>query len=65
MSLRQRIAFTVGALIVYRIGTYIPVPGIDPHIMAEIFAKHQGGVLGVFNMFTGGALSSAPPSRRR
>ena len=46
----------LGALIVCRIGTYIPVPGIDPHILAEIFAKQQGGVLGVFNMFSGGAL---------
>jgi preprotein translocase subunit SecY len=55
-ELKKRLWFVLGALIVYRIGTYIPVPGIDPHIMAEIFAKHQGGVLGVFNMFAGGAL---------
>ncbi len=56
-ELKQRLWFVLWALIVYRVGTYIPVPGIDPHIMAEIYAKHQGGVLGVFNMFTGGALS--------
>jgi len=56
-ELKKRLLFVLGALIVYRIGTYIPVPGIDPHILAEIFAKHQGGVLGVFNMFSGGALS--------
>ncbi len=56
-ELKKRLWFVLGALIVYRLGTYIPVPGIDPHILAEIFAKHQGGVLGVFNMFTGGALS--------
>jgi len=56
-ELKKRLWFVLGALIVCRIGTYIPVPGIDPHIMAEIFAKHQGGVLGVFNMFSGGALS--------
>jgi preprotein translocase subunit SecY len=56
-ELKKRLWFVLGALIVYRIGTYIPVPGIDPHILAEIFAKHQGGVLGVFNMFSGGALS--------
>lgn len=56
-ELKQRLWFVLGALIVYRIGTYIPVPGIDPRILAEIFARHQGGVLGVFNMFSGGALS--------
>jgi len=56
-ELKKRLWFVLLALIVYRIGTYIPVPGIDPHILAEIFAKHQGGVLGVFNMFSGGALS--------
>lgn len=56
-ELKKRLWFVLGALIVYRIGTYIPIPGIDPHILAEIFAKHQGGVLGVFNMFSGGALS--------
>jgi len=56
-ELKKRLWFVLGALIVYRLGTYIPVPGIDPHILQEIFAKHQGGVLGVFNMFSGGALS--------
>lgn len=56
-DLKKRLWFVLGALIVYRIGTYIPVPGIDPHILAEIFAKHRGGVLGVFDMFSGGALS--------
>jgi preprotein translocase subunit SecY len=56
-ELKKRLWFVLGALIVYRFGTYIPVPGIDPHILAEIFARHQGGVLGVFNMFSGGALS--------
>ena len=56
-ELKKRLWFVLGALIVYRVGTYIPVPGIDPHILQEIFAKHQGGVLGVFNMFSGGALS--------
>lgn len=56
-ELKKRLWFVLWALVVYRIGTYIPIPGIDPHILAEIFAKHQGGVLGVFNMFSGGALS--------
>src|SRR5271154_1773589 len=56
-ELKKRLWFVLGALVVYRLGTYIPVPGIDPHILQEIYAKQQGGVLGVFNMFTGGALS--------
>ena len=49
--------FLVGALIVYRIGAHIPVPGIDPHKLAELFQSQQGGILGMFNMFSGGALS--------
>jgi len=56
-ELKKRFFFLIGALIVYRLGTYIPVPGIDPHILAEIFAKQSGGVLGMFNMLSGGALS--------
>jgi len=56
-ELKKRFFFLIGALIVYRLGTYIPIPGIDPHILAEIFAKHQGGVMGMFNMLSGGALS--------
>ncbi len=59
-ELKSRLWFVLGALIVYRLGTYIPVPGIDPHILQEIFAKQQGGVLGVFNMFSGGALQRMP-----
>jgi preprotein translocase subunit SecY len=55
-ELKQRIWFTLGALIVYRLGTYIPVPGIDPAQLQLIFEQHQGGVLGVFDMFAGGAL---------
>ncbi|MFO0389346.1 MAG: preprotein translocase subunit SecY [Alphaproteobacteria bacterium] len=55
-ELKKRLWFVLGALIVCRLGSFIPVPGIDPHILAEIYAKHQGGVLGVFNMFSGGAL---------
>lgn len=56
-ELKQRLLFVLGALVVYRIGTYIPVPGIDPHILEEIFQKHEGGILSVFDMFSGGALS--------
>ncbi len=55
-ELKQRIYFTLLALVVYRIGTYIPVPGIDSAAMEAIFAQHQGGILGIGNMFAGGAL---------
>ena len=55
-ELKRRLWFTLGALIVYRIGTYIPLPGIDHAVMAQIFQQQAGGVLGMFNMFAGGAL---------
>ena len=55
-ELKKRLWFTLGALIVYRIGTYIPLPGIDPVVLEDIFQQQQGGVLGMFNMFAGGAL---------
>jgi preprotein translocase subunit SecY len=55
-ELKKRLWFTLGALIVYRLGTYIPVPGIDPGILADIFRQQQGGILGMFDMFSGGAL---------
>ncbi len=55
-ELKKRIWFTLGALVVYRIGTYIPLPNIDPHALAELMNKNAGGVLGIFNMFSGGAL---------
>lgn len=55
-ELKQRIWFTLGALIVYRLGTYVPLPGIDPQILNDIFTQHQGGLLGVFDAFSGGAL---------
>ncbi|AFX98418.1 preprotein translocase, SecY subunit [Candidatus Endolissoclinum faulkneri L2] len=56
-ELKKRIWFTLGALIVYRLGTYIPVPGIDPEVLKQIFHNTQGGILDIFNMFSGGALS--------
>lgn len=56
-DLKQRLLFVLGALIVYRIGAHIPVPGIDPTVLAELFKSQQGGILGMFNMFSGGALS--------
>ena len=55
-ELRQRILFTLGALIIYRLGTYIPVPGINPVALNEIVNQASSGVLGMFNMFSGGAL---------
>lgn len=55
-DLQQRLLFTLGALIVYRLGTYIPVPGIDPTALAEIFNRNSSGILGMFDMFSGGSL---------
>jgi preprotein translocase subunit SecY len=56
-DLKRRILFCLGALLVYRIGAHIPVPGIDPVRLAELFQSQAGGILGVFNLFSGGALS--------
>ncbi|MEA4839038.1 MAG: preprotein translocase subunit SecY [Rhodospirillaceae bacterium] len=56
-ELKKRIWFTLGALVIYRLGTWIPVPGIDPHILADIFKQTGSGILGMFDMFAGGALS--------
>ncbi len=56
-DLWRRLWFLAGALIVYRLGAHIPVPGIDPARLAELFHGQQGGILGVFNLFSGGALS--------
>ncbi len=55
-ELKQRLLFVLGALIVFRIGAYIPVPGIDPHVLSTLFDQQKGSILGVFNMFSGGAL---------
>ena len=55
-ELKSRIWFTLGALVIYRLGTYIPIPGIDPGILHDIFARNAGGILGMFDMFSGGAL---------
>lgn len=55
-ELKKRIWFTVLALIVYRLGTWIPIPGVDPHVMAEMFHRQGGGLLGMFDMLAGGAL---------
>jgi len=56
-DLKKRLLFLLGALVVFRIGAHIPVPGIDPIRLAELFQSQQGGILGLFNMFSGGALS--------
>ncbi|MCC7166557.1 MAG: preprotein translocase subunit SecY [Rhodospirillales bacterium] len=56
-DLKKRLWFALGALIVYRIGTYIPLPGVDPHILQDVFNNARGaGILGMFDMFAGGAL---------
>src|ERR1700693_1527157 len=55
-ELKKRIWFTLGALIVYRLGTYIPLPGIDPTAWEQIFRTQSGGILGMFNMFSGGGI---------
>jgi preprotein translocase subunit SecY len=55
-ELKKRIWFTLGALIIYRLGTYIPIPGIDPVAFAAAFKNQSSGILGMFNMFAGGAV---------
>lgn len=55
-DLKKRILFTVAALVVYRLGTWIPIPGVDPHVMADLFRQTGGGILGMFDMLAGGAL---------
>ncbi len=55
-ELKKRIWFTLGALLVYRLGTYIPLPGIDPSAWDQIFRTQAGGILGMFNMFSGGGI---------
>ncbi|MDE0921655.1 preprotein translocase subunit SecY [Aurantimonas coralicida] len=55
-DLKKRIWFTLGALLVYRLGTYIPMPGINPDALAQAFQQQSTGILGLFNMFSGGAV---------
>jgi len=55
-ELRQRILFLIGALLVFRVGTFITVPGIDPGTLAELFKRQEGTIMSMFNMFSGGAL---------
>jgi preprotein translocase subunit SecY len=56
-ELKSRLLFVLGALVVYRLGAHIPVPGIDPDVLAKLFESKSGGILDMFNMFSGGALS--------
>ncbi|MEJ2618773.1 MAG: preprotein translocase subunit SecY [Candidatus Thiodiazotropha sp.] len=58
-ELRQRLLFVAGALLVFRIGTFIPVPGVNPVALAALFEQAQGSILDMFNMFSGGALQRA------
>src|SRR5438034_9533353 len=55
-ELKKRIWFTLGALLVFRLGTYIPLPGIDPTAWEQAFRSQAGGILGMFNLFSGGAI---------
>jgi len=55
-ELKKRIWFVIGALLVFRLGSYIPIPGIDPHAWEDIFQQKGGGLLDMFNMFSGGSL---------
>ena len=55
-ELRQRILFVLGSLVVFRIGTHIPVPGVDPAAVAAMFEQTRGSIVDIFNMFSGGAL---------
>jgi preprotein translocase subunit SecY len=56
-ELKGRLLFVIGALVVFRLGSFIPVPGIDPEVLAKLFESQSDGILGMFNMFSGGALS--------
>ena len=56
-DLKKRIWFTLGALLVYRFGTWIPIPGINVAAFEELFKSQSQGILGMFNMFSGGAVS--------
>src|SRR5262244_1937290 len=55
-ELKKRIWFTLGALVIYRLGTFIPLPGIDTHALDLLFSQNANGIIGMFDMFSGGAL---------
>ncbi|MGH6970547.1 MAG: preprotein translocase subunit SecY, partial [Caulobacteraceae bacterium] len=56
-ELHKRLLFTLGAMIVYRLGTYIPIPGVDPAAIAQIIDRQQNGIFGMANLFSGGAVA--------
>lgn len=56
-ELKRRLFFVLLGIIIFRLGAYIPVPGLNPDAVARLFQQHQGGLLGMFNMFSGGSLS--------
>src|SRR5579863_8951195 len=56
-ELRSRLLFVLLAILVYRVGAHIPVPGLDPQRLSDLFSHQSNGILGLFNMFSGGALS--------
>lgn len=58
-ELKRRLLFVIGALIVFRIGSFIPIPGIDATVLAKLLEQQQGTIIDMFNMFSGGALSRA------
>ena len=55
-ELRNRLLFTLGALIVFRLGTFLPIPGINPLALQQFFEQQSSGILGIFDTFSGGAL---------
>ena len=56
-ELKQRLLFVLGALLVFRFGTHITIPGIDPQVLAQLFEQQRGSIIDMFDMFSGGALS--------
>ncbi len=58
-ELKARLLFVIGAIIVFRAGSFVPIPGIDAAVLAELFAQQKSTILGMFNMFSGGALERA------
>ncbi len=62
-DLKKRLWFTLAALLVYRLGTHIPLPGLNPEAYAQAFRGQANGILGLFNMFAGGAVERMASSR--
>ena len=58
-ELKSRLLFVLGAIVVFRAGSYVPIPGIDAAVLAELFQQQKGTIIELFNMFSGGALSRA------